>query len=99
MNNWRISIKLQYATLWYIKVSYLWSNDMARAIKLSGTLISDAAVSGKAQHRSTPRQIEYWARIGKIADENPDMPLGLVKDILQSLEEASAGDVSDYVFG
>ena len=30
---------------------------MARAIKLSDALISDAAVSGKAQHRSTPRQI------------------------------------------
>ena len=28
-----------------------------------------------------------------------DMPLGLVKDILQSLEEVNAGDVSDYVFG
>jgi hypothetical protein len=72
---------------------------MARAIKLSDALISDAAVSGKAQHRSTPRQIEYWAKIGKIADENPDMPLGLVKELLQSLEEASAGDVSDYQFG
>ncbi len=72
---------------------------MARAIKLSETLISDAAVSGKAQHRSTPRQIEYWANIGKIADENPDMPLGMVKDILQSLEEVKAGDVSDYSFG
>ncbi len=72
---------------------------MARAIKLSDTLISDAAVSAKAQHRSTPRQIEYWAKIGKIVDENPDMPLGLVKDLLQSLEEASAGDVSEYQFG
>jgi hypothetical protein len=72
---------------------------MARAIKLSETLISDAAVSGKAQHRSTPRQIEYWANIGKIADENPDMQLGMVKDILQSLEEVKAGDVSDYSFG
>jgi hypothetical protein len=72
---------------------------MARAIKLSETLISDAAVSAKAQHRSTPRQIEYWANIGKIADENPDMPLGMVKDILQSIEEVKAGDVSDYSFG
>ncbi len=44
---------------------------MAKAIKLSEELINDAVTNGKAQHRSAPKQIEYWARIGKIADENP----------------------------
>lgn len=59
----------------------------------------DATTHGKAQHRSPPRQIEYWARIGKIADENPDLSMGFVKDILAGLEESAAGDVSDYRFG
>ncbi len=72
---------------------------MARAIKLSEQLVSDAAIHAKAQHRSTPRQIEYWARIGKIADENPDLPLGFVKDILTGLAENEAGDTSEYRFG
>ncbi len=72
---------------------------MAKAIKLSDELVVDAATHGKAQHRSAPRQIEYWARIGKIADENPDLTLGFVKDILTGLEEAETGDVTEYHFG
>lgn len=72
---------------------------MAKAIKLSDTLVADATVCGKAQHRSTPKQIEYWASVGKIADENPDLTLGFVKDILIGKEETDAGDVSDYQFG
>ena len=72
---------------------------MAKAIKLSESLIHDAVVNGKAQHRSPPKQIEYWARIGKIADENPDLPLSFVKGILIGIEESRAGDVSEYEFG
>ena len=58
---------------------------MPRSIKLSDELISAATTTGKALHRSPPRQIEYWARIGKIAEENPDLPLGLVRDILDGI--------------
>lgn len=71
---------------------------MATAIKLSDALINDAAINGKAQHRSTPKQIEYWARLGKIAEENPDLPLGFIKGILIGKEEIVAGDVSEYEF-
>jgi len=71
---------------------------MATAIKLSDELVSDAALNGKAQHRSTPKQIEYWARIGKIADENPDLPLGFIKGILVGIEEVKVGAVSEYEF-
>ncbi len=72
---------------------------MARAIKLSDKLVTDATTHGNAQHRSAPRQIEYWARIGKLADENPDLSLGFIKDILTGIQEDEAGDVSEYQFG
>jgi len=72
---------------------------MAIPVKLSNELVSAAKAHGKAMHRSTPKQIEYWAQIGKIAEENPDLPLGFVKDILIGLNEADAGDVSEYQFG
>ena len=74
-------------------------HNMAKAIKLSEKLINDAVTNGKAQHRSAPKQIEYWARIGKIADENPDLPLGFIKGVLVGIEESKAGDVSEYTFG
>jgi len=72
---------------------------MSKAIKLSDRLINDAVINGKAQHRSTPKQIEYWASIGKIADENPDLPLNFIKGVLTGMEENKAGDVADYKFG
>lgn len=72
---------------------------MSRSIKLSDELITAATATGKALHRSPPRQIEYWARLGKIAEENPELSLGLVKDILISQEEIAAGDFSEYSFG
>jgi hypothetical protein len=72
---------------------------MSKAIKLSDELVNDATVHAKAQHRSIPKQIEYWAKIGKIADENQDLPFGFVKDVLVAIEEAESGDVSEYRFG
>lgn len=72
---------------------------MSKAIKLSDELINDATINGKAQHRSPPKQIEYWARIGKIADENPDLSLSFIKGTLIGIEESKAGEVSEYEFG
>ncbi len=71
---------------------------MSKAIKLSESLINDAVTTGKVQHRSAPKQIEYWARMGKIADENPDLPLTFIKGVLTGIEENKTGDVSDYKF-
>lgn len=71
---------------------------MATAIKLSDELVDDARAYAKAQHRTPPRQIEYWARIGKLAEENPDLPLSFVRDALVGLEEIKAGQTSEYSF-
>ena len=72
---------------------------MPKAIRLSDELMKDAALYGKAEHRSTPKQIEHWAKLGKIAEENPDMPLAFIKGVLISIEQEKAGDVSAYEFG
>ncbi len=72
---------------------------MAKAIKLSEKLVNDAITNGKAQHRSAPKQIEYWASIGKIADENPELPLSFIKGVLIGIEESRSDDVSEYHFG
>lgn len=69
---------------------------MAKAIKLSDELVDDAQRYASVNHRSVPKQIEHWATIGKIAEENPDLPLGFVRDTLVSLEEMKSGNVSEY---
>lgn len=72
---------------------------MAVALKLAEDLIEDAKATAAAEHRSVPRQIEHWARIGKAVLENPDLPLRLIQDTMLSLEEVKAGKVTDYQFG
>jgi hypothetical protein len=62
---------------------------MATTIKLSDALVQEARRFGAAQSRSVPKQIEYWSRIGKIAEDNPDMPYRFIKDILLAQQEVS----------
>ena len=71
---------------------------MSINVKISEDLVSEAKRYGKIYHRSLPKQIEYWSMIGKMAEENPDLPFSLIKDILVAREEAEAGDVTEYRF-
>ena len=72
---------------------------MPSVVKLSDELIKDARPYAAAMHRSVPKQIEYWARLGKAAEENPDMPISMIQDVFVSLEEAKAGHFAEYKFG
>ena len=68
---------------------------MAVNVKLSETLVDQAKATAHIQHRSVPKQIEYWSQIGKIAEENPDLPFFMIREILAADKEAA---VSEYVF-
>ena len=72
---------------------------MATTIKLPDHLINKARRFGEAYSRSTPKQIEYWVTIGKIAEENPDLPYNFIKEILLAKVELADNDVTPYEFG
>lgn len=36
----------------------------------------------EAEHRTISSQIGYWAKIGKVALENPDLPVSFIKDMI-----------------
>ena len=72
---------------------------MSKAIKLSDLLIEDAKPYAQAMHRSISQQIEHWARLGKVAEENPDLPVPMLLDLLASYEEVKAGKLILYQFG
>lgn len=69
---------------------------MAINVKLSEALVESAKRYGTVEHRSVPKQIEYWSQIGKIAAENPDLPFSVIRDILMADQEAPVGE---YTFG
>lgn len=72
---------------------------MSAALKLSDEIIESARPVAEAMHRSIPKQIEYWARIGKAAEENPDLPVGFIIETLKAVEEEKAGLGKEYRFG
>ena len=72
---------------------------MAKAIKISETLATVASLFAKVENRSLAGQIEYWAKLGKIGEDNPDLPISFIKDILLGREELRAGEKTPYIFG
>lgn len=72
---------------------------MPMSVKLSDDLVNQARKYGDIYHRSIPKQIEYWSRIGKISEENPDLPYSFIKDILLARQEAETGEVTPFEFG
>lgn len=69
---------------------------MSVNVKLSEALVDSAKRHGAVEHRSVPKQIEYWSHIGRIAAENPDLPFSVIRDILIADQEAPVGE---YEFG
>jgi hypothetical protein len=69
---------------------------MSVNVKLSEALVDQARRHANVVHRSVPKQIEYWSQIGKIAEENPDLPFAMIRDILIADQEAPSGE---YQFG
>ena len=71
---------------------------MSTVIRISEELAKEAKSRSIVEKRSLTGQVEYWARIGRIAEENPDLPYSFVRELLLAREE-SKYDKEEYVFG
>lgn len=72
---------------------------MAVTLKLSDDLVELAKLHAAVEQRSVPKQIEYWARLGKAVEDNPELPLQFIKETLLAAQEAKAGMLTPYQFG
>ncbi|MBO1272944.1 hypothetical protein J3L11_14950 [Shewanella sp. 4t3-1-2LB] len=70
---------------------------MATSVRLDEDFVSDARVHAEAENRSLPKQIEYWAKIGQIMIDNPDLPYEFVRESLLATEEVKQGLTRRYV--
>lgn len=55
---------------------------MGIPIRINESVYNDARKVASAECRSIPNQIEYWAKIGKCALDNPEMPVEFIRDVL-----------------
>jgi hypothetical protein len=72
---------------------------MATAVRISEKLVEEAKRYSRIDHRSLAGQIEHWAFMGKCAEENPDLPYTLIKEILIGLDELDENEKTEYRFG
>jgi hypothetical protein len=70
---------------------------MANTVRLSDAMVEDAKVQAALHMRSVPKQIEYLYTLGKMAEDNPDLPMSLIKEILAAKAELDAGDVTPFI--
>lgn len=70
---------------------------MAISVRLDDLLVEEAQVYASVSKRSVPKQIEHWAEIGRVAEDNPDLSYTFIKDALLATAEINAGKTSRYV--
>lgn len=66
------------------------------SIRIDQNLYEQARDEAAIEHRSISGQIEYWAKIGRAALDNPDLPVSFIAESLASLAEPRA-DATDFV--
>lgn len=57
---------------------------MGVPIRIDETIYNEAKKVANAECRSIHHQIEFWAKIGKCALDNPDLPTEFIKELLIS---------------
>ena len=67
-------------------------------VNLSDEFVNEAKRYAKIESRSVPKQIEYWARIGRAARDNPDLPIDFIEDLLIAKAEMEAGELREFKF-
>ena len=83
----------------YCNISNIVKTIMSIAVRISNKLINEAKVQSRVENRSLTGQIEYWAKIGKISEENPELSYNLIREILIGLEQLESDKRTEYKFG
>ena len=70
---------------------------MGVPIRIDESIYNEAKKVASAEFRSIPNQIEYWAKLGKCALDNPDLPIEFIKDVLLSkLQDKSLAESFNF---
>lgn len=69
---------------------------MGITVNLDQDLVTTAKTYSLVHSRSVPKQIEHWAKIGRLAEENPELSYTAIKEILLGLTDLKVGNVEKY---
>lgn len=60
---------------------------MGIPVRIENDLYISARDQAKAEHRTIAGQIEFWAKVGRAALDNPDLPVDFIAETLISMAE------------
>lgn len=60
-----------------------------QTLEIDNQLYREAELEANENHITVDEQISLWAKVGKAALDNPDLPANFIKDILTAKNQAS----------
>ena len=60
---------------------------MSMPVRIDERLYKEAKKASKGECRTISGQLEFWAKVGKAALDNPDLPIEFVRDLLVAKAE------------
>ncbi len=60
---------------------------MSMPVRIDDQLYNEAKSASKGECRTISGQLEFWAKVGKAALDNPDLPIEFVRDLMVAKAE------------
>lgn len=57
------------------------------SVRIDEELVDAARSAAKAEFRTVQGQVEFWAKVGRAALDNPDLPATFIAESLMSMAE------------
>lgn len=57
------------------------------SIRIDQSLYDQAKADAAAEHRTIAGQVQFWAKVGRAALDNPDLPVSFIAESLVSMAE------------
>jgi len=71
---------------------------MAHSVRLSDLFVKQAQSMARVMSRSSASQIEHWAKIGRMVEDNSELTYEFIRDSLIAKAEIENGLVDGYEF-
>lgn len=66
------------------------------SVRINEDLVNSARTASKAEFRTMQGQLEFWAKVGRAALDNPDLPASFIAESIMSMAEPRE-DAADFV--
>lgn len=60
---------------------------MSVSVRIDEALVEEARAAARAEFRTVQGQIEFWAKVGRAALDNPDLPASFIAESLMAMNE------------